>query len=98
MWNAFGEFLKGSAEPRAADAHRAADAPVGEPFGEQALHRPHRFERNGWSGVVEGEPVTTDPAQVPLLARMGVAVFDDADSAAVRTVKLVHGSLNHCYS
>ena len=98
MWNALGELLKVSVEPRAADAHRAADAPVGEPLGEQALHQPHRFERNGWPGVVEGELMTTDPAQVSLFASMGVAVFDDADGSAVRTVKLIHDSLNHCHS
>ncbi|GGJ75706.1 hypothetical protein GCM10008939_19900 [Deinococcus aquiradiocola] len=46
--------------------------------------------------MVERELVLADTAQVTLLAGVGMAVFDDADGAAMRTRKLVHGSLNHC--
>jgi hypothetical protein len=40
------------------------------------------------------ELVATDAAEVALLARMGVTVFDDADGAALRTLQTVHASLN----
>ena len=45
-------------------------------------------------GMVEGELVGTDPAQVTLLPRVRVTVFNDADGAALRTLQTVHGSLN----
>ena len=44
--------------------------------------------------MVERELVPADSAEVTLLAGMSVAVFDDRDGTAVRTVKLVHGLFN----
>ena len=75
MWNAFHQRLKVPSKPVAADPDHPADAPVGEPFGEQSVHQLHRFERNGWPGVVQGELSLTDSAQVTLFAGVSVAVF-----------------------
>ena len=44
--------------------------------------------------MVERELVPADSAEVTLLAGMSVAVLDDRDGTAVRTVKLVHGLFN----
>ena len=94
MWDTFNQRLKMAAKPGATDPDHPADPPMGDPFGQQLIHQRHLFSRNGRSKVVKRKLMTTNPTQIALLAGMGVAVFDDADSAAVRTVKLVHGLFN----
>ncbi len=44
--------------------------------------------------MVQGELEGADPTQITLLASVRVAVFDDIDAPALRTLQTVHDSLN----
>ena len=48
--------------------------------------------------MVQGELVAADPAKITLLAGMGMAVFDDTDGTAMRTVEFVYGSFNRYHA
>ncbi|UQN08987.1 hypothetical protein M1R55_20590 (plasmid) [Deinococcus sp. QL22] len=81
-------------EPTSADPDDAANASVREAFGEQPVNQGHGFGRNRRSGVIQGELVATDPAQIALFAGVGVTVFDDVDALARWTRQTVHAVLN----
>ncbi|MFC4428055.1 hypothetical protein, partial [Deinococcus navajonensis] len=67
---------------------------MGDPFGQQPVDQSDGFRGHPVPDRLQRELVTTDAAQIALLPRMGLAVFDDADGAVLRTLQTVDALLN----
>ena len=98
MWHGLDQGLEVAAEPAPTDPDDAANASVGQAFREQTVNQGHGVGRNRRSGVVQGELMSADAAQIPLFAGMGVTVFDDIDALARWTCQAVHAPLNRNHS
>ncbi|WP_156103621.1 hypothetical protein [Deinococcus sp. YIM 77859] len=84
------EFLEVKTEPGTTDPRDAANAAVGEAFGQKAVHFGLCFRRTAVPGGLRDELVPASTTKVALLAGVGMSVFDDANAVAPGANWAVH--------